>query len=159
MNADIAQLTAQAKEAEKLHAQSRELLVDAVRAGMKAGLTQRQIAQAVGRSQPEVSRLLRFHGQTPLGRKLRKKRTEVIRTARLHGATDLRVFGSVVTGKEHKGSDIDLLATFKPGVSLLDIIRLEFALGELLGVEVDVVPEKNLRPYLKDRVLGEAVPL
>jgi predicted nucleotidyltransferase len=41
----------------------------------------------------------------------------------------------------------------------MGIVRLEFALGELLGVEVDVVSEKSLRPFLRDRVLGEAVPL
>ncbi len=64
-----------------------------------------------------------------------------------------------MTGKEHEGSDIDLLVTFDKGVTLMGIVRLEFALGELLGVEVDVVGEKSLRPFLRDRVLGEAVPL
>jgi predicted nucleotidyltransferase len=94
-----------------------------------------------------------------LGKKLRQHRSEVIKIAKSHGARDLKVFGSVVTGKEHEGSDIDLLVTFDKGVTLMGIVRLEFALGELLGVEVDVVPEKNLRPFLRERVLGEAVPL
>jgi uncharacterized protein len=153
------QLQAEARAADLLYARSRKILVDAVRAGVKAGLSQRDIAAAVGRSQPEVSRLVRFHGTTPLGKELRKHRADVIRTAKEHGAHDLKVFGSVVTGKEHDKSDIDLLATFDSGVTLFDMVRLEFALGELLGVEVDVVPEKNLRPFLRDRVLKEAVPL
>jgi uncharacterized protein len=153
------QLQAEARAADLLYARSRQILVDAVRAGVKAGLSQRDIAAAVGRSQPEVSRLVRFHGTTPLGKELRKHRADVIRIAREHGAHDLKVFGSVVTGKEHEKSDIDLLATFNPSVDLFDMVRLEFALGELLGVEVDVVPEKNLRPFLRDRVLSEAVPL
>ena len=153
------QLQAEARAADLLYARSRKILVDAVRAGIKAGLSQRDIAAAVGRSQPEVSRLVRFQGNTPLGKKLRKHRTEVIKIAKEHGARNLKVFGSVVTGKEHEKSDIDLLATFDPGMTLMGIVRLEFALGELLGVDVDVVGEKSLRPFLRDRVLGEAVPL
>ncbi len=153
------QLQAEARAADLLYARSRKILVDAVRAGIRAGLSQREIAAAVGRSQPEVSRLVRFQGQTPLGKKLREHRSEVIKIAKSHGARDLKVFGSVVTGKEHEGSDIDLLVTFDKGVTLMGIVRLEFALGELLGVDVDVVGEKSLRPFLRDRVLGEAVPL
>jgi predicted nucleotidyltransferase len=155
----VEQLQAEARAADLLYSRSRKILVDAVRAGIKAGLSQRDIAAAVGRSQPEVSRLIRFQGQTPLGKKLRKHRSEVIKIAKSHGARDLKVFGSVVTGKEHEGSDIDLLVTFDKGVTLMGIVRLEFALGELLGVDVDVVGEKSLRPFLRDRVLGEAVPL
>ena len=153
------QLQAEARAADLLYARSRKILVDAVRAGIRAGLSQRDIAVAVGRSQPEVSRLVRFQGQTPLGKKLRKHRSEVIKIAKSHGARDLKVFGSVVTGKEHQGSDIDLLATFDPGVDLFDMAQLELSLSELLGVEVDVIPENSLRPFLRDRVLEEAVPL
>lgn len=153
------QLQAEARAADLLYARSRKILVDAVRAGSKAGLSQRDIAAAVGRSQPEVSRLVRFQGNTPLGKKLRMHRAKVIKTAKEHGARDLKVFGSVVTGKEHEKSDIDLLATFDAGVDLFDMVRLEFALSELLGVEVDIVPEKTLRPFLRDRVLAEAIPL
>ena len=153
------QLQAEARAADLLSVRSRKILVDAVRAGVKAGLSQRDIAVAVGRSQPEVSRLVRFQGTTPLGKKLRKHRADVIRIAKEHGAHDLKVFGSVVTGKEHEKSDIDLLATFDKGMTLMGIVRLEFALGELLGVDVDVVADKSLRPFLRDRVLGEAVQL
>lgn len=153
------QLQAEARAADLLYARSRKILVDAVRAGVKAGFSQRDIAVAVGRSQPEVSRLVRFQGTTPLGKKLRKHRADVIRIAKEHGAHDLKVFGSVVTGKEHEKSDIDLLATFDKGMTLMGIVRLEFALGELLGVDVDVVADKSLRPFLRDRVLGEAVQL
>ena len=153
------QLQAEARAADLLYARSRKILVDAVRAGIKAGLSQRDIAAAVGRSQPEVSRLVRFQGTTPLGKKLHKHRAEVIEIAKEHGVRNLKVFGSVVTGKEHEKSDIDLLATFDSGMTLMGIVRLEFALGELLGVDVDVVAEKSLRPFLRDRVLGEAVPL
>ncbi len=41
---------------------ARAELVRAVREAAREGLTQKQIAQLIGRSQPEVSRLLRFNG-------------------------------------------------------------------------------------------------
>ncbi len=155
----LEQLKAEAVAADRLYARSRKMLVDAVRSGIKAGLSQRDVAEAVGRSQPEISRLVRFQGQSPLGRKLRAHRGDVIEIAKAHGARDLRVFGSVSTGNDNENSDIDLLATFDPEVDLFDIARLELALSALLGVHVDVVPEKSLREFLKDRVLNEAVPL
>lgn len=155
----VERLQAEAVAADRLYARSRKMLVDAVRAGIKAGLSQRDVAAAVGRSQPEISRLVRFQGQTPLGRILRAHRSDVIEIARSHGARDLKVFGSVSKGTDNKESDIDLLATFEPEVDLFDIARLEIALSDVLGVHVDVVPEKSLREFLKDRVLNEAVPL
>jgi predicted nucleotidyltransferase len=159
MTIAVADLREQAREAEALYERSRTLLVNAVRSGARAGLSQVEIAKAIGRSQPEVSRLLHFQGQSPLGMKLRKKRATVIKIAKEFGARDLRVFGSLATGRDSEGSDIDLLATFEPGVDLFDMVQLEFALSELLGVDVDVVPENSLRPFLKERVLSEAVPL
>ena len=37
---------------------------------------------------------------------------------RRHGVARLEVFGSLARGESHRGSDIDLLVTFQPGVSL-----------------------------------------
>jgi predicted nucleotidyltransferase/predicted XRE-type DNA-binding protein len=159
MTTAAAELREQAQEADVLYERSRTLLVTAVRAGVRAGLSQVEIAKAIGRSQPEVSRLLHFQGQSPLGMKLRKNRATVIKIAKEFGARDLRVFGSLATGRDNERSDIDLLATFEPGIDLFDMVQLEFALSELLGVDVDVVPENSLRPFLKERVLSEAVPL
>jgi hypothetical protein len=152
-------LRRQSLEAEELHERSRHLLVDAVRTGVRAGLSQREIAAAIHRSQPEVSRLLRFHGATELGRTLSRNRAQVIRLARAHGAENLRVFGSVARAADTAESDIDLLADIRAGTTLFDIARLERDLGELLGVGVDVVPADSLRGHLADEVLREAVPL
>jgi len=44
----VRRLEADAKAADQLHAQSRQLLTQAIRAGAAAGLTQREIASAVG---------------------------------------------------------------------------------------------------------------
>lgn len=46
-----------------------------------------------------------------------------------------------------------------PDRNLLDLIALSNELEERLGIEVDVLSEKGLSPYLRDRILAEAVPL
>ena len=90
---------------------------------------------------------------------LRNKRKEILQVAARHGASNVRIFGSVARGESDEKSDLDLLVTMEPGRSLLDHAALWLELQELLGCEVDVVSEKGLRPRMRDRVLKEAVPL
>ena len=159
MSALLERLRADARAADALHERSRQLLVSAVRTGAAAGLSQREIAAAIERSQPEVSRLLRFQGQSGLGRRLARNRRRVLATARAYGARDVRVFGSVARGTDGPDSDIDLLVELPEAVSLFTLARLERDLAELLGAKVDVVPSGSLRSNLADQVLSEAVPL
>lgn len=149
----------QARVADELHERSRTLLVDAVRSGAAAGLSQREIAAAVGRSQPEVSRLLRFQASSELGRILMRNRSSITTTASKYGVKNIRVFGSVARGTDTLGSDIDLLVDLAPGTSLFTLARLERELSELLDAEVDVVPACNLRKNFAGKILSEAVPL
>jgi len=90
---------------------------------------------------------------------LRLKKEEVQRIARQHGARNLRVFGSVARGEAGEGSDLDLLVEMEPGRSLLDLVAIKQDLEELLGCKVDVVTEAAVSPYLRERVLSEAVRL
>jgi hypothetical protein len=90
---------------------------------------------------------------------LKEKREDILATAARHGASNVRIFGSVARGDSDEESDLDLLVTIEPGRSLLDHAALWLELQELLGCEVDVVSDKGLRPRIRDRVLNEAVPL
>lgn len=155
----VARLRAEAASADELHRRSRAQLVGAVRTGAAAGLSQREIAEAIGRSQPEVSRLLRFHGRSELGRRLGANRSSVVRIAGDHGARNVRVFGSVARGTDDDRSDVDLLVDLDEGTGLFSLARLEVELAELLGTHVDVVPARSLRSNVADQVLSEAVPL
>lgn len=138
---------------------ARARLVAAVRQAAAGGMTQQQIAAEIGRSQPEVSRLLRFHGATPLGRRLRAARTPVLRAIADAGGSQVRVFGSVATEQEGPDSDIDLVFTMGTPLSLMELERMQRRLCDILGADVDLVPDTALRPDLRDRVLAEAVPL
>ena len=90
---------------------------------------------------------------------LKAKRDEILRTAIKHGASNVRIFGSVARGEADATSDIDLLVDVEPGRTLFDLSELIFDLQELLGHDVDLVTEKGLHTRIRERVLKEAIPL
>jgi predicted nucleotidyltransferase len=90
---------------------------------------------------------------------LQRRRHEILRLADCHGATNVRVFGSVARGEADERSDVDFLVEMRSGRSLLDLGGLLVDLQELLGKRVDVVTERGLKARIRDRVLREAVPL
>jgi hypothetical protein len=90
---------------------------------------------------------------------LARKRDEIAKIAAIHGARNIRVFGSVARGEADEKSDIDFLVEMEPGRSLLDLGGLLMDLQEVLGRDVDVVTERGLNPRIRDRVLREAVSL
>lgn len=90
---------------------------------------------------------------------LDRRRKEILDIAARHGATNVRVFGSVARGESRMDSDLDLLVELGQERSLLDLIAIEQDLEDLLQRHVDVVTQGGLSPYLRDRVLAEAVPL
>ena len=156
MAVDLAEVARRSDEAVR---DARAELVHAVREAARQGLTQAQIATLIGRSQPEVSRLLRFHGRGPLALRLRQHAREVRELIDQAGGSNVRVFGSVATGTEQTRSDIDLLFDMGTPMSLMELGALERRLSELLGAPVDLIPAASLRPDLRDLVLAEAVTL
>jgi predicted nucleotidyltransferase len=90
---------------------------------------------------------------------LTRKRDEIAKIAAIHGARNIRVFGSVARGEADEKSDIDFLVEMEPGRSLLDLGGLLMDLQDVRGRDVDVVTERGLNPRIRDRVLREAVSL
>jgi uncharacterized protein len=45
------------------------------------------------------------------------------------------------------------------GRNLLDLVGFWQDVEELLGRKVDVIPDGGVSPYLRERILSEAVPL
>lgn len=96
---------------------------------------------------------------TPLGRLVTKQREAILRLAHKHGATEVRVFGSVARGDAVPSSDVDFLVTFGPGASVFARLDLQDDLEDLLGVRVDVAIPSALHRIIRDEVLREAVPV
>ncbi len=72
---------------------------------------------------------------------------------------NLSVFGSYVRGEQTPESDIDILVEFEKPITLIQFIKLENYLSKLLGLKVDLVIKKSLKPYIKKQILKEAIPL
>ncbi len=80
-----------------------------------------------------------------------------------YGFVNVRVFGSACRGDDVDGSDLDLLVTipadWEGRISLFDIMELESALEEMLGIPVDLNVANNMPEHLKPEVERSAIPL
>jgi len=155
----VEEIREEAADADALQRSGRDLLLDAVHRAAAAGFSQREIAQAVRRSQPEVSRLLRLKPPGPLALRVLRSRQQIMEILTRYGVTDARIFGSVATRNETPDSDIDLLVETRRTLGLGALSRLEHELSAILDAEIDVVPVRGLAPYLRERAFAEAVPL
>lgn len=90
---------------------------------------------------------------------LQSKRNDILRLAAEYGAHQIRVFGSAARGEAGPTSDIDFLVRMDQGRSLLDLIELSQELESVLHRKVDILTDEGLSPYLRQRILDEAVPL
>ena len=73
------------------------------------------------------------------------------------GVKSLGVFGSYVTGRARKSSDLDILVEFDRVPGFFEFIRLEEHLSEVVGRKVDLVMASALKPNIGRRILEEVV--
>jgi len=76
-----------------------------------------------------------------------------------YGVSALGVFGSYVRGEQRTGSDLDLLVEFERVPTLLEFVDLQYHLSDLLGIKVDLVMKKTLKPTIGRHILEEVVPV
>lgn len=95
----------------------------------------------------------------PVGRRVRRKRRELVATAAEYGVTNLRVFGSVARGQDRPDSDVDLLADLPPGMGLLGLGRVQADLEAIVDAQVDLVSATSLKPDVRKRAGFDLVPL
>lgn len=91
--------------------------------------------------------------------KLKYDRDTIRLIGQKYGASNIRIFGSVLYAEDRPDSDIDLLVDFDSERSLFDLIGLKIELEEFLGKKVDVVTKRGLHPEIADHVLREAISL
>ena len=63
--------------------------------------------------------------------------------------TRLALFGSAARDGMHAGSDVDVLVAFDGPATAPRYFGVQFYLEDLLGMPVDLVTEKALRPRLR----------
>jgi len=71
------------------------------------------------------------------------------------GVIGIGIFGSVVRDEQGAGSDIDILVEFERPIGFVRFMRLEKRLAELVGMPVDLVTKKALKPHIGKRILQE----
>lgn len=132
----------------------------ALRAMVATGMSQREIATALGISQPAVSQQLRaasnlsnvhpadlIEAAAPVLRRL----------ADGAGYERLSVFGSVARREAEQDSDIDLLVEAPEETSSFDFIQFKQLIERVLGRQVDLVDYGGLKPKLDDDIRRDAV--
>jgi len=87
---------------------------------------------------------------------LQEKREDILQIAGRHGASNVRVFGSVGRGESGPGSDVDFLVDVGPKPSPWFPAGLALDLEDLLGRRVDVATPNALHWFIRDRILSEA---
>jgi len=91
---------------------------------------------------------------------LHHQKARIFALSNKYGARRIRVFGSVARGEERADSDVDFLVDFPNGYDLfLQRLPLINDLQILLGRPVEVIPEHELSPYLRNQILKEALDL
>jgi uncharacterized protein len=73
------------------------------------------------------------------------------------GANKVGIFGSYARGEAKKKSDIDVLVDFTDRKSLLQMVQIEQAMTEELGIKVDLLTEQAISPYLIERIKKELI--
>ena len=71
--------------------------------------------------------------------------------------SEIGIFGSFVRGEQKKKSDVDILVEFSEPMSLFEFIDVEEHLSNILGIKVDLVTKKALKPRIGKRILSEVV--
>jgi uncharacterized protein len=132
----------------------------ALRAMLATGMSQREVAEALGITQPAVSQQVKFSpdlvGVHP--EVLLEAAAPVLKAlAAEHGYTDLAAFGSVGRRQARPDSDIDLLVEAPVGTSSFGFIRFKQLIERVLGRDIDLVDYGGLKPGLDDDIRREAV--
>jgi uncharacterized protein len=90
---------------------------------------------------------------------LHRRRGDILTIAARHGASNLRLFGSVARGEERADSDIDLLVDLANDRGFDDYLALIDELESILSRRVEVVIERSLSPHFRPYIEAEAQPL
>ncbi|CAM3673762.1 nucleotidyltransferase domain-containing protein [Tsukamurella ocularis] len=132
----------------------------ALRALVASGLSQREIADRLGITQPAVSQQLKSappSSDVHPTELLDAASPILVALAAEHGYRRLAVFGSVARREARADSDIDLIVEAPPETSTFEFLLFKRLVEEVLGREVDLLEYGGLTPGLDDDIEREAV--
>jgi len=72
-----------------------------------------------------------------------------------YGVKEIGIFGSYVRGEQKAVSDVDILIELEKPIGFVKFLKLEKRISDILGVKVELVTKKALKPYIGQRILQE----
>ena len=90
--------------------------------------------------------------------KLENIKNKIRPILRKYGIKKAGIFGSSARG-ESVVNDLDLLVKIDGKISLLDFIGIQQELEDKLGMKVDLVEYKAIKPALKEEILRDEEPV
>ena len=76
---------------------------------------------------------------------------------RAKGVNSLALFGSVARDEARYDSDVDILVDFEPPITFDRYMDVKLYLEDRLGIMVDLVTRKALKPQIRENVDREAI--
>lgn len=92
----------------------------------------------------------------PLRDDLHEQRETMRRIAARHGASNVRLFGSVARGEERPDSGVDLLVDLEEDRGFRDYLALAEELEDLLHRKVDLLLARSLSPHFRPFIEADA---
>jgi predicted nucleotidyltransferase len=71
------------------------------------------------------------------------------------GLKKIGIFGSYTRGEQKEDSDVDILIELEKPISFVKFIKFENILSNLLGLRIELVTKKALKPHIGKRILEE----
>lgn len=72
-----------------------------------------------------------------------------------YGVKEIGIFGSYIRGEQKEVSDVDILVELEKPLGFVKFLKLEKRISDLLGVRVDLVTKKALKPFIGQQILQE----
>ncbi len=94
-----------------------------------------------------------------VGDTIREQREAILRIAARHGATQVRLIGSVARGEARPDSDVDLPVTWREGTTLLNHAALMLEPERPLGRKVNIASDGWVKPSIRDSAYCDAIAL
>lgn len=88
---------------------------------------------------------------------VQKTQEQIVPILKKYHVKKASLFGSVVTGKMNRESDIDILVEMPEKASLFDVLRVKVDLEDTLGRKVDLVEYEAIKPTLRKAILSQQV--
>lgn len=142
-------------------------------ARLAAGITQRELAAAVGIAPSNLSAY--EAGRRPMSAEMAERIEAAIRPLphelvdrhrgrmremlQAAGVRHPRIFGSVARREDTRESDVDIVVDLGETITGFGLAALQLELEDLLGVPVELVSSGSLEGRFRDRVLRDAVAL